>query len=121
LCCWRSFSIGLRVNGLPQNEYDRGDLPGRLQGRPAQSPASMARTLLAGRCARAGPDMASSGCSTGGDRVSHAAVRNMMCCAVSGQGAGVAAAISLRTGEPFDRLDIEAVQTELRRQGARIQ
>jgi hypothetical protein len=27
----------------------------------------------------------------------------------------------LRTGQPFDRLDIEAVQTELRRQGARIQ
>ena len=38
------------------------------------------------------PDMASLGRSTGGDRVSHAAVRNMM-----------------------------AVQTELRRQGARIQ
>src|ERR1700755_248396 len=55
------------------------------------------------------------GRSIGGDRVSHAAVRNMMCCAVSGQGAGVAAAISLRTGQPFDRLDIEAVQTELRR------
>jgi ribulose 1,5-bisphosphate synthetase/thiazole synthase len=61
------------------------------------------------------------GRSTGGDRVSHAAVRNMMCCAVSGQGAGVAAAISLRTGQPFDRLDIGAVQAELRRQGARIQ
>lgn len=61
------------------------------------------------------------GRSIGGDRVSHAAVRNMMCCAVSGQGAGVAAAVSLRTGQPFDRLDIEAVQTELRRQGARIQ
>jgi hypothetical protein len=61
------------------------------------------------------------GRSIGGDRVSHAAVRNMMCCAVSGQGAGVAAAVSLRTGEAFDRLDIEAVQTELRRQGARIQ
>jgi hypothetical protein len=45
----------------------------------------------------------------------------MMCCAVSGQGAGVAAAISLRTGRAFDRLDIGAVQTELRRQGARIQ
>jgi len=41
--------------------------------------------------------------------------------AVSGQGAGVAAAVSLQTGKPFDRLDIEAVQTELRRQGARIQ
>jgi hypothetical protein len=61
------------------------------------------------------------GRSIGGDRVSHAAVRNMMCCAVSGQGAGVAAAVSLQTGKPFDRLDIEAVQTELRRQGARIQ
>jgi hypothetical protein len=61
------------------------------------------------------------GRSIGGDRVSHAAVRNMMCCAVSGQGAGVAAAVSLRTGQPFDAVDIAAVQTELRRQGARIQ
>jgi hypothetical protein len=63
--------------------------------------------LVAGRC-------------IGGDKVSHAAVRNMMCCAVSGQGAGVAAAISLRTGESFGRLDIRAVQQELKRQGARI-
>ena len=61
------------------------------------------------------------GRSIGGDRVSHAAVRNMMCCAVSGQGAGVAAAVSLRTGEPLDRLDLRAVQQELVRQGARIQ
>lgn len=60
------------------------------------------------------------GRSIGGDRVSHAAVRNMMCCAVSGQGAGVAAAISLRTGEPFERLDVRALQQELVRQGARI-
>ncbi|MGH7210727.1 MAG: FAD-dependent oxidoreductase, partial [Acetobacteraceae bacterium] len=60
------------------------------------------------------------GRSIGGDRISHAAVRNMMCCAVSGQGAGVAAAVSLRTGESFDRLDVRAVQQELVRQGARI-
>ena len=72
------------------------------------APRGIGNLLVAGR-------------SIGGDRVSHAAVRNMMCCAVSGQGAGVAAAVSLRTGEPFDRLDIGAVQTELRRQGARIQ
>ena len=45
----------------------------------------------------------------------------MMSCVVSGQGAGVAAAVSLRTGQPFDRLAITAVQTELRRQDARIQ
>ena len=61
------------------------------------------------------------GRAIGGDKVSHAAVRNMMCCAVSGQGAGVAAAVSIRRDEAFDRLDIGAVQAELRRQGARIQ
>jgi ribulose 1,5-bisphosphate synthetase/thiazole synthase len=60
------------------------------------------------------------GRAIGGDKVSHAAVRNMMCCAVSGQGAGVAAAISLRRGEDFERVDIAAVQRELIRQGARI-
>jgi len=61
------------------------------------------------------------GRSIGGDKTSHAAVRNMMCCAVSGQGAGVAAAISLRNEESFDRLNIASVQQELLRQGARIQ
>jgi ribulose 1,5-bisphosphate synthetase/thiazole synthase len=60
------------------------------------------------------------GRSIGGDYVSHASARNMMCCAVSGQGAGVAAAMSVRRDEPFDRLNIAAVQSELTRQGARI-
>jgi hypothetical protein len=60
------------------------------------------------------------GRSIGGDKVSHAAVRNMMCCAVSGQGAGAAAAISLQHDQPFDRIDIGLVQAELRRQGARL-
>jgi hypothetical protein len=44
----------------------------------------------------------------------------MMCCAVSGQGAGVAAAVSLKTGRYFEHLDVGRVQAELRRQGARI-
>lgn len=60
------------------------------------------------------------GRAIGGDRISHAAVRNMMCCAVAGQGAGTAAAVSIRSSQPFDRLDIGLVQAELRRQGARI-
>ena len=60
------------------------------------------------------------GRAIGGDRVSHAAVRNMMCCAVAGQGAGTAAAVSVKTGQPLDRVDIGLVQAELRRQGARI-
>jgi len=60
------------------------------------------------------------GRTIGGDKVSHAAVRNMMCCAVAGQGAGTAAAIAIKTGQDFGSVDIAAVQTELRRQGARI-
>ena len=60
------------------------------------------------------------GRTIGGDRVSHAAVRNMMCCAVAGQGAGTAAAVSLRTGTSFETVDIGEVQAELRRQGARL-
>lgn len=70
---------------------------------------------------RGGPrNLIVAGRSIGGDKVSHAAVRNMMCCAVAGQGAGVAAAISLKTGRDFNAVDIAAVQAELRRQGARI-
>ena len=60
------------------------------------------------------------GRSTGGDRDSHAAVRNMMCCAVNGQGAGVAAAVSLQNNTDFDAVDIKKVQQVLIAQGARI-
>ncbi len=70
-------------------------------------PKEVGHLIVAGRC-------------IGGDKVSHAAVRNMMCCTVSGQGAGVAAAVSVRTGRDFDGLDVGQVQQELRRQGARI-
>jgi hypothetical protein len=60
------------------------------------------------------------GRNIGGDRDSHCAVRNMMCCAVSGQGAGVAAAVSLKTDATVQRVDIKAVRKELLRQGVRI-
>lgn len=60
------------------------------------------------------------GRATGGDRVSHAATRNMSCCAVTGQGAGVAAALSVKTGRALDRVELGAVQAELVRQGVRI-
>ena len=70
-------------------------------------PKGVGNLLVAGRC-------------IGGDKVSHASARNMMCCAVSGQGAGVAAAVSLQREEAFDQLNIAAVQKELARQGARF-
>ena len=70
---------------------------------------------------RGGPrNLIVAGRSIGGDKVSHAAIRNMMCCAVAGQGAGVAAAVSLRAGADFHSVNIAEVQAELRRQGARI-
>ena len=69
-------------------------------------PKGIGNLLVAGRC-------------IGGDKVSHASARNMMCCAVSGQGAGVAAAVSLQRDEPLEHLNIAALQSELSRQGVR--
>jgi hypothetical protein len=59
------------------------------------------------------------GRSSGGDRVSHASTRNMSCCAVLGQGAGIAAAMSLHSGTEVDEVDIAQVHHELERQGVR--
>ena len=57
---------------------------------------------------------------TGGDKDSHAATRNMMCCAVTGQGAGVAAALSVKHEKSFSELDIQWIREELLRQGVRL-
>eukprot|EP00038_Savillea_parva_P007677 m.171809 g.171809 ORF g.171809 m.171809 type:complete len:556 (+) comp13428_c0_seq1:486-2153(+) len=71
-------------------------------------PASGADNLLvAGRC-------------VSGDKTSHAAMRNMMACTVTGQGAGVAAAVSIRTNTPISQVNIADVQAELRRQGVKL-
>jgi hypothetical protein len=69
-------------------------------------PRGVSNLLVAGR-------------SSGGDRISHASTRNMSCCAVLGQGAGIAAAMSLRFGEDLSSPNMEAVQKELDRQGVR--
>jgi hypothetical protein len=61
------------------------------------------------------------GRAIGGDRISHAATRNMACCAVAGQGAGIAAALSIKSGKALEDVSIAALQTELRRQGVRYQ
>jgi ribulose 1,5-bisphosphate synthetase/thiazole synthase len=60
------------------------------------------------------------GRAIGGDKIAHAATRNMACCAVAGQGAGVAAALSVKGNAGFEQVDIAAVQKELERQGVRI-
>ncbi|MHB1834950.1 MAG: FAD-dependent oxidoreductase, partial [Solirubrobacteraceae bacterium] len=60
------------------------------------------------------------GRAIGGDRIAHAATRNMACCVVTGQGAGVAAALSIHDGRELDRVDVGRLQAELERQGVRL-
>ncbi|MGI9317380.1 MAG: FAD-dependent oxidoreductase [bacterium] len=60
------------------------------------------------------------GRSTGGDKMSHASTRNMSCCAVTGQGAGIAAALSLKTNCELDRVSITEIHKELASQGVRF-
>lgn len=60
------------------------------------------------------------GRAVAGDRVSHAAMRNMMACTVTGQAAGVAAAVSLQQNTVVKNVDVSDVQTELQRQGVRL-
>lgn len=71
-------------------------------------PPKVDNLLVAGRC-------------VAGDQVSHAATRNMMCCTITGQAAGVAAAVATREGCTTQSVDIEMVQAELRRQGVRLE
>jgi len=59
------------------------------------------------------------GRSIAGDKISHAATRNMMCCTVSGQGAGVAAATAIKQGTTCRRTSIDEIQKELARQNVR--
>ena len=74
----------------------RAMLPGKVKG-----------LLVAGR-------------AIGGGRIAHAATRNMACCAVAGQGAGVAAARAVKAGYDVAQVDMAGVQAELLRQGVRI-
>lgn len=69
-------------------------------------PKTMDNLLVAGRC-------------VSGDKISHAALRQMMCCTVTGQGAGVAAAVSVKTGVSTQNVNVDQVQKALKKQGVR--
>ena len=60
------------------------------------------------------------GRAVAGDQQSHAATRQMICCAVTGQGAGVAAAVSLQAGVTVAEVEINKLQKEIQKQGVRI-
>lgn len=59
------------------------------------------------------------GRATGGDRIAHAATRNMACCVVTGQGAGVAAATAIRAGAGVREVDPAVIRSTLEDQGVR--
>jgi hypothetical protein len=71
-------------------------------------PLKVENLLVAGRC-------------VAGDKISHAATRQMVCCAITGQGAGVAAAVSLKENIMCRKVDISKVQKALKKQGVRIE
>ncbi len=71
-------------------------------------PRKVENLLVAGRC-------------VAGDKVSHAATRQMVCCAITGQGAGVAAAVSIKDNVTCRQVDISKVQKALKNQGVRIE
>jgi hypothetical protein len=60
------------------------------------------------------------GRSVAGDKFAHSATRSMMCCTVTGQGAGVAAAVAVKTNHTPRSVDIEHVQKALARQQVRM-
>ena len=70
-------------------------------------PQKVENLLVAGRC-------------ISGDKIAHAATRSMMCCTVTGQGAGVAAAAAVLNRKTPRELDIKQVQGLLVKQGVRL-
>ena len=70
-------------------------------------PKEVENLLVAGRC-------------VAGDKMAHAATRSMMCCTVTGQGAGVAAAVSIKDNVTCGAVDIKRVQNALKKQRVRI-
>jgi len=70
-------------------------------------PQKVENLLVAGRC-------------VAGDKISHAATRQMCCCIVTGQAAGVAAALSIKQQRKCREIDIIELQKVLKIQGVRI-
>jgi hypothetical protein len=70
-------------------------------------PREVENLLVAGRC-------------VAGDAIAHAATRSQMCCAVTGQAAGVAAAQSISDAATVAGIDVARLQGALKRQGVRL-
>lgn len=65
-------------------------------------------------------NLAVAGRSVSADKIAFAATRQMMCATVTGQGVGIAAAVSVQNGSTSREVDMHTVQDALREQGVRI-
>ncbi len=70
-------------------------------------PQKVENLLVAGRC-------------VAGDKISHGATRQINCCIVTGQGTGVAAAVSVKDNVTCRNVNLSKVQSKLEGQGVRI-
>jgi hypothetical protein len=60
------------------------------------------------------------GRSVSAEKAASSATRQMMCCTVTGQGAGVAAAVAIKEDVPCRQVNLAEVQKALEKQGVRI-
>ena len=60
------------------------------------------------------------GRAIGGDKIAHASTRNMACCVITGQGGGIAAALSVKSGKPLNEINLINLQKELQAQNVRF-
>jgi hypothetical protein len=102
-------SIGIFPEFIDGSGYLILPLTGRYYQIPygALVPLKVENLLVAGRCISA-------------DVIAHTSMRNMMCCTVTGQAAGTAAALSLKLDVPVRDVAISLLQQELEQQGVRI-
>ncbi len=102
-------SIGIYPEFIDGNGYLWVPTTGRYFHIPYRAilPQNIDNLLVAGRC-------------ISGDIMAHSAFRNMGCCVVTGQGAGVAAATSIKEDVPASKVNIKKVQDALERQNVRV-
>lgn len=102
-------SIGIFPEFIDGRGYLYLPITGRYYQVPYRClvPQKVDNLLVAGRC-------------ISGEPIAHTSFRNMSCCAMTGQAAGVAAAESIREGVTTRNVDIKKVQEALQKQNVRV-
>lgn len=102
-------SIGIFPEFIDGRGYLYLPITGRYYQVPYRClvPKNVDNLLVAGRC-------------ISGEPIAHTSFRNMSCCAMTGQAAGVAAAQSIKQGVTTRNVDVKKVQEALQKQNVRV-